>query len=428
LSSLEPSLVSGTATSPRAFSLAVFDNYLLAGSSAGLLSSAGPYTARMLPRRPPSGAPLAFRCGQRALNGNVVPALRALWAGYRTRLTHSDQSDRSAHGGRAPDFADPAQVILGADAGVESLFSLLEGASALELDLAPFPNRLDVTLVLESEPGSDGQQLFAALAPGNARGLLSLPVETHAALGVARSSADREAAGKAAGDDLARVLGPRLAEHDAQRLRSVLSDWQLGRGSETRYGFLAGSEPGGFLVTQVADAARLERLGKGLFGLLALPGLRGPLVEFMGQPRVSEAAAPADALPHVTRKKLSFAAREAGKPAAPPLSLAWLVEGQEGFAALGANADHVLKAVVQAARGEHPTLDTQPGLAAAVARAGEQVALFAYLDAHLFGSSGPDPAPLLLTIGKANSSASLRLEISKPVIDVALSSAAGLAP
>ena len=37
--------------------------------------------------------------------------------GYRTRLTHLDQSSRSAHGGRAPDFADPAQVILGADAG-----------------------------------------------------------------------------------------------------------------------------------------------------------------------------------------------------------------------------------------------------------------------------------------------------------------------
>jgi hypothetical protein len=429
LKGIEPSPAPGTTAAPAAFSLAVFDNYLLAGSSAELLTTAGPYTARMLPRHPPAAAPVALRFTERALESNLVPALRALWAGYRTRLTHLDQSDRSAHGGRAPDFADPAQVILGADAVVESLFSLLEEASALELDLAPFPDRLDATLVLEPEANSEVQQKLAALAPGNARGLLSLPAETEFALGLSRSADDRDAAGIAAGDDWVRLLGARLSERDARQLRAVLSDWELGRGTETRYGFLGGSEPGAFVVTTVADAARLKRAGSGLFGLVTLPGLRAPLVEFVGQPRVSEAAAPADALPNVTRKKLVFTPGGAGKPAVPALSFAWLVEDQNGFAAASKNADGALKAVVQSAHGEHPTLAAQPDLSRAIERVGEQAALFAYLDARLaFGATGassPEPAPLLLSIAKRAPGAALRLEISKPVVDLALRGVTG---
>jgi hypothetical protein len=383
----------------------------------------------MLPRHPPASAPIALHFTERALDSNVVPALRALWAGYRTRLTHSDQSDRSAHGGRAPDFADPAQVILGADALVESLFSLLDGASALELNLAPFENRLDVTVVLEPEANSEVQQKLAALAPGNARGLLSLPAETALALGLSRSAGERETAGKAAGDDWVRLLGARLAERDAQQLRAVLSDWELGRGTETRYGFLAGGESGAFLVTQVADAARLKRAGNGLFGLLALPGLRAPLVEFVGAPRVSDAAAPADALPNVTRKKLVFAPSGAGKPAVPPLTFAWLVDDQNGFAAASKNADATLKAVVQSARGERATLAAQPGLSESVARVGEQAALFAYVDARFSfaagGASSTQPAPLLLSIAKSGTGASLRVEIGKPAVDLALRGVTG---
>jgi hypothetical protein len=428
LRSIQPSQVPGTTAAPPAFSLAVFDNYLLVGSSAELLTTAGPYTARMLPRHAPAAAPIAVRVDERALDSNVVPALRALWAGYRMRLTHSDQSDRSAHGGRAPDFADPAQVILGADALVESLFALLDGASALELGLAPSANRLDVTLTLEPSPGSETQHQLASLAPGNARGLLSLPIETALALGLSRSAEEREAAGKAAGDDWVRLLGARLSDHDAQQLRAVLSDWELGRGTETRYGFLGGSEPGAFLVTQVADPARLKRAGNGVFGLLGLPGVRAPLAEFIGQPRVSEAPTPPDALPNVSRKQVVFNSG-AGKPAVPPLSFAWLVDEQAGFAAASKNADLALKTVVQSAHGKRPTLAAQPGLSDAVARVGEQAALFAYLDARLAlgaaGASPSDPAPLLLSIAKVSSGAGLRLEIGKPALDLALRAVTG---
>ncbi len=80
----------------------MFDNYLLIAENAESLLSAGPYAARMLPKRPAARAAIALRFSHVALESKLVPALRGLWAAYRTRLAHLDQADRSAHGGRAP--------------------------------------------------------------------------------------------------------------------------------------------------------------------------------------------------------------------------------------------------------------------------------------------------------------------------------------
>jgi len=409
--------------------LAVFDNYLLIAESTEALQIAGPYSARMLPRHPPAEAAIALRFSHAALDSKLVPALRGLWAAYRTRLAHLDQSDRSAHGGRAPDFADPAQVILGADALVESVLALLDGAARLELGLEPFAERLDATVVLEPEAASEVQAKLATMAGVDARALLTLPAETQFALGLSRTNDDRDLAGKAAGEDWVRLLGARLSEHDAQQLRGVLSDWELGRGTQTSYGFLGGSEPGAFLVTEVADAARLKRAGPGFFGLLALPGVRAPLVEFLGQPRIADSVAPEGSLPKAARKRLTFAGSAQGKSPFPPLSFAWLVEEERAFAAASKNGDGSLKTVVESARGQHDSLGTKPGIADSVQRVGGQAALFAYLDARVaFAASGEQagvPAPVVLSLSKRAHGAALRVEISKPALDLALQGALG---
>jgi len=426
---LEPSAEKSASGVKARAALAVFDNYLLVSDSAESLALAGPYTARMLPKRPPAAAPVALRFSHAALENKVVPALRGLWAAYRTQLAHLDRSDRSAHGGRAPDFADPAQVILGADTLVESLLGLIDGAAALELDFEPYTDRMDATVLLEPEAGSDVQAKLAGLAAADARALLGFPVETQFALGLSRTEEDRESAGKAAGDDWVRLLGARLSERDALQLRAVLADWELGRGTQTSYGFLGGADSGAFLVASVADAARLKRAGAGFFGLLALPGLRAPLVEFLGQPRVSDGAAPADALADVTRKRLTFSAPAAGKSQVPPLSFAWLVEERSAFAAAGKNADASLKSVVRSARGEHSTLGTQPGVADSVQRIGDRAALFAYVDARAALGASPEPAalpaPLFVSLGKRERGVALRVEIAKPALDLALRGALG---
>ncbi|HET7540827.1 MAG TPA: hypothetical protein VFK05_13180 [Polyangiaceae bacterium] len=409
--------------------LAVFDNYLLIAESAESLPVAGPYAARMLPKRPLGEATMALRFSHGALASKLVPTLRGLWATYRTRLAHQDSTDRSAHGGRAPDFADPAQVILGADAVLESLFAVLDGASKLELDLEPFSDRLDAALLLEPAAGTEVGAKLATLTGADAAALLTLPAETQFALGVSRTNDEREAAGKAAGDDWVRLLGARLSARDAAQLRAVLADWELGRGNQTSYGFLGGGEPGVFLLTTVADSVRLKRAGDGFFSLLSLPGVRAPVVEFLGQPRVASSSAPSDALPNVARKRLTFAAPAPGKTPVPPLSFAWLVAEQRAFAAAGKNGDATLKTLVQAASGAHDTLGSKAGIGESVQRIGQQAALFAYLDARLpLAGNGARPgsaAPLLLSLGKRAEGAALRLEISKPALDLALQGALG---
>ncbi len=157
--------------------------------------------------------------------------------------------------------------------------------------------------------------------------------------------------------------------------------------------------------------------------------MRAPLTEFVGRPRVSDATASPGALPNVTRKKLTFTPGGAAKMVLPPLGFAWLVEEKTAFAAASTNADSTLASVVQSARGEHPTLGAQPALADAVTRAGDQNALFAYVDARLlFGAAragSPQPAPLLLAIGKRATGAALRLELGKPALDLALRGVTG---
>jgi len=410
--------------------LAVFDNYLLVAENAESLLSAGPYAARMLPKRAAPQATISARFSHAALENKLSPALRALWASYRTQLTHLDRTDRSAHGGRAPDFADPAQVILGADAMVESLLGLIAGAAALELNFEPFADRLEIALLLEPQAGTEARAKLAALAAADARTLLTLPAETQFALGLSRTNEEREAAGKVAGEDWVRLLGARINERDAQRLRSVLSDWELGRGTQTCYGFLGGSEPGAFLVASVADAPRLQRAGTGFFDLLALPSVRAPLREFLGEPRVSDPVAPSFGMPNVTRKRVTFAAPAGGKRTLPPLSLAWLLGSDRGFAAASKNGDATLNTVVQSAHGEHDTLGAKPGIADSVQRIAEQAALFAYLDARVALAAGGGepalaPAPLFFALGKSERGAALRIELTKPALDLALQQAFG---
>ncbi len=426
LTLLEPSRP--PAGSAASSSLGVFDNYLLVGSGADALTSAGPYVARMLPKRALPPAALVLRFSKQALSSQVVPALRGLWARYRTTLADSEQTERSAHGGRSPDFADPAQVILGADAVVEAALSIVADASGLELDVEPFADRLEATLVLTPEAGSDAQKRLSALAGGTASALLTLPAATQFALGFSRTSAEREAAGSAAGDDWVRVLGPRLSGAGARQLRAVLADWELGRGSQSLYGFIAGKQPGAYLVTDVADVARLRRAGSGLFGLLALPGLRAPLMEFVGQPQVMDvAAAPGADLPQASRKRLMFAPSVGKKPAVPSLSFAWLVDSTAGFAAAGKDADPLLRQVVDSEHGAGQTLDSSAHIAASVQRIGEQAALFAFLDMRVagFGSEGALPAPMLLALGQRGSAGYLRIEVLKTAVDLALHGALG---
>ena len=415
------------ANASSALALGVFDNYLLVASSPELLTRAGPYVARTLSRHAPPNAPVSFTVSKQGLADQVVPALRARWASYRTNLERLDRDSRSAHGGRAPDFADPAAVILGADSGVESVLSLLEGASGLDLTVEPTTQRVVLTLLLT--PGAANQNRLVDAVETDSQALLSLPESTFFALSGARSAAEMAASDSNAGQDWAELLGSRLSEHDAKTVREVLSNWQHGRGTQTTWAALGGAEPGAALVTTVRDRAALEHAAHGLFGLFALPGVRAPLTEFLGQPSVVESSSAVVGLDGpVAREKLTFAT--GGKKVQfnlPALDFAWRVTDQTGFAVGSKAAAPLLGTLVQAAHGAGPTLGTNRAVAEGVARASTHAGIVAYVDLRALGatSAASEPAALFLSLGRQGNAAFLRVEVSKPAVDFAIHGALG---
>jgi len=430
LTVFEPSAAGpGSTSGSPPFVLGVFDNYLVGATDRDLLGSVGPYVARMLPRRPPSKHAITLHASRQALAGAAVPALRALWSSYRITLADQDRAARAAHGGRAPDFGDPAQVILGLDTAAEGVLSVLESAQALELHIDPDTTQLRAALSLTPAAGSPGEALLANFANGNAQGLLALPVETRFALGVTSAVSEREAAAQAAGDDWVRLLGARLSEREAKKLRAALSDWELGHGMRSSYGFVGGAEPGVFVTTEVANAARLERAGHELFGLFSLPAVRAPFAQFGAEPHVSESTVTrSDYAQPVQLAKIVFSSATAKSAPLPPLTCAWLVDDKTASLAASKDAEALLRRVTSAARGAAPALGANAAVVSGVARLGEGAAVYAYADGRIAAggdSSIPAPAPILIGFGRSEQAALLQAEVSKPAIEIALHRATG---
>jgi hypothetical protein len=113
----------------------------------------------------------------------------------------------------------------------------------------------------------------------------------------------------------------------------------------------------------------------------------------------------------------------------PPLDFAWFVEEKTGFGASGKSASPVLKKVVLAARGADASLGGSPEISGGVQRIGDRAAVFAYADARIVGSAdapaAAQPAPVFFSVGKRESAAFLRIEVTKPAIDLALNHALG---
>ncbi len=429
LASSTPDAGAASASTQSPLALGVFDNYFVVATDRELLGSVGPYVARTLPRRPLPQHALALRASQHALVSSAVPALRSLWAGFRTLLADRDRAARAEHGGRAPDFGDPAQVILGLDTAAEAALSVLENAQSLEVDLDPEPSRLTLSFALSPAPGSPAQAALTNFAHGNAQALLALPLDTRFAFGSTSSTEARDAAAQAAGDDWVRLLGSRLSEPDTKKLRAALTDWELGHGKQATYGFIGGNEPGVFVTTDVTDAVRLEHAGHGLFGLFALPAVRAPFAEFGGEPHVTESTVTRSGYARpVQLAQITFSRSATAKKDAPlpPIACAWLVAGETASFVAGKEAEPLLARLTDAARGTAPRLGGNAAVASGVARLGEGTAVFAYADARVAAERDSEqPAPVLLGFGQRDQTALLRVEISKPALDIALQRVTG---
>jgi hypothetical protein len=400
-------LLLATQATASGATLAVLDSYLLAGANREIVIAAGPFVARTLSKHPAPQADASLLVEQKALHELLVPALRARWGEYRGTLERDAQVERKAHADRSADFADPSAVLLGADAVFESFFAMLDSATRVELALTATSAYCALRLSVTPDPTGASKELAESLTGSDAHALLELPDSTLFALGVNRDVHAAQNARDTAGDEWVRVLGDRLTASDAKLVRGTFADWELGRGSHTAYGLLAGPSLAGFVSGAVAEPAALERAGHGFLRLLTLPSVRAPLAQFIGTPSVVESKAGA---PGLARATVRFAAGAKGSKASEPIEFVWRIDNARAFAAAGEHAEPALATLESAARGEH-ALGGMDGLAASVTRLGTQVTLFAYLDARALGAT--TTAPVLLAFGKQNGLPTVYLELSK---------------
>jgi hypothetical protein len=410
---------------PEAFVLGVLDNYLLFGPATGL-GKAGPYVARTLSAQPLPREPIAITAPKAALAGPFSSALRAAWGARRAELESAERRARAEHG-RPADFADPAAVLLAADAAVETLFGVLEGAERVTVSVEPFADRLN--LRLEVAAGNAEAALGHGLPVGDLTALTRLPWNTVAALLLRTEPAPPEQAGQ----DLIQLLGARATPAESKLITEAFARWEASRRDLSIYALLAGSSATLGYAGELRDPAGFRQGARAVLELLKLRSLAAPLAEFAGQPKVAfSSVRPAAlgekvdrALIGVTRPKTDRA------PSLLPerIEVLWFADGGRAFAAAGAKAEVALGELVGAARAERPSLGQDAWLAGAVERAGGTNAAALWLDLAALGSAAKGgPAPLLALLGKAARSSWLSLDVSPRAVEILAQASQSVAP
>lgn len=250
------------------------------------LARLGPYLTRSVPTKahaPTNDGSLLVEVPKSALSGVVRARLAAAWSSFRAEKEKQDEDLRQAHGGRAPDFADPRAILATVDAVVNDRLALLGDLEGARVVVAAGEDDLRATVSLAPSPG-DGPaaRSLEAMQVGDALPMLEAPADAPL-LALARSAPDGRAAdAELVSDAVAKALGPRLSAADGKRLRGALDDIERGRGDWLVAG-LSARRPAGaaYLRAPAADADTLARGIKEALELESLPAFKGPLAAFL---------------------------------------------------------------------------------------------------------------------------------------------------
>jgi hypothetical protein len=384
--------------------LGVSGNYLLLSTSVDSLKDAARFVAEKVSKRARSEPGLTLTAGQSVLGGQLARRLRDAWHAERARLSAQDLAARQAKG-RAPDFADPAVLLSGADSTVESWLSVLESSRELSLSLSPEPDRLRAELRLTPAEEGAARALQRDLVVGSNAPLFELPAGARAGL-LLRGDARPGEGGLGAG--LGSLFGDRLSAPQATRLNRALDAFAKSRRGATVLGLVPAPAPALVIRCELSDAVAFSQSLSELLALIELPAVTAWLSGTLGRPSVERSKTKAGA----ERARVRFLPSGPRALALPKsLSLTWQARGDVGVIVLSPEGSLEPSAFEQGARlGERAWLARDP------AGPLEQTALALYLDARLLAPGGPDEAPLWLTFGRKDEQTALLLELSAPAL------------
>jgi hypothetical protein len=411
--------------SSEAIALGVVGYYLLAAESAGELAAAGAYVARSLPTRPAPKAPIGLVAREEALKGPIGEGLRRMWRGYAVELEDLDRANRRQHGGRAPDFGDPAAALAGIGSAVDSLAELLAGAKTLELRIAPQAARLDVRVELQAQKQGELAELLRGLTLGDHAPLLALPKDSLLAIESRGKPADVEAA-KSVRERLTALFGDRLSDADTKQVEQTFMSLAKGRGDQTSYALVSrNGEPALIMRGKVEDAREFSAGVRSLFKLVRVRAFAEPIRQFIGDVTISESTIKLAGVDGEVNRVLLTIKPAAAALAAPGLAgkgakresktfeLTWVVADGTAHVALARESAPLLSELVVLEKSK--TLAADPDATGAANRAG--AAAFAVF-ARPIGLGllpGEDAAaPVLAAMGRTNDAVWFGVDVSAP--------------
>ncbi len=252
--------------------------YLLVGGSEADIAALGPYAYRTLPKRAPASEAVVITVPKASLRGSLRSQLLASWAHFMTEKLEQDEQMRKAHGGRAPDFADPKGILAVLDAVVQKRAQLLEHLDGATLRVETLDTRLRGTLSLAGDPGDPVvKSALVDRSTGDASTLLGAPSDAAASLFFHDDARERETRIDDLVADLSAVFGKRLGEAESKRAREVAVAWSKARGDGLRLDLYWADQKHLGMQTQGGKPEELDRAGAASVELLRAPFLKEPL-------------------------------------------------------------------------------------------------------------------------------------------------------
>lgn len=388
--------------SAGAAALGVFRDRLLLGTSQAHVLDAARYLARGAVVATQPGPAFVLEARKAALGKILVPAVRTSLGRVMEDLRSADRAARDRHGGKDPDFGDPAPVLQSLSRVGDGWVALLETARMARLSgfLAPTST---MRLRMEIEPDESGaaRETMAALPVGSANSLLTLPASTRA-VALLRGIHVADAAAH-----LETVLGSRLRGVDRACLERWTANAERAFGDTFEIGAYASeADSGAFLRSEHGNAEALRNTLHTLPEALAIPAIAGPIETFYGRLRADPSRVVPDTGPGV--EEIAFRVAPRGRPDAGKFRI---VSGADRDTAAAVVGDLPADDLRDLLRPRGQTIGMEPSVHEAVLRAGDQV--FAAAVVRVWSYDGDGPEWVVLAAGTDRSS--LWAEASGPL-------------
>ncbi len=307
--------------------LGLAGGWVLVGSDRAAVESLGPYAYRTLPTRPLPAAAIAASMNHDALAGPIREALQRRWADLDHFLLAKDEEQRSLHGGRAPDLAEPKAVVAELDAIEKTYETRVAGMERADATVDVDEDGVHARVTLTAPRDGEVASWVDALEGGSSAPLASSAEDALATFFWRSDQDDRARAAKETTQTLEQALGSRVPPGDVAKLGEILERVGGERGGWALASVSGGPQTGGLLRLATNDPNGVGASVGDAVDLLRKPGWAKWEADALGVTQIDRAG---------THATISTATGT--------LQASWAARGGELDLAVGVDAASVLAA------------------------------------------------------------------------------------